>query len=110
MRMTLVPTEEMCIGHICREHEALHNIDRIVSGRSFTELQSWLGTVQHVDFDRIQSRHDELAEAMPRRLGGHSTPLSFANDYGLDGSVNMMVAYDWLARHCAQCKSRIHPQ
>ncbi len=107
MRMWMVDPRGMCRRHLLGEHVECH-----MFLATFRLGRSLAGYVRNglVELDRLKARHDALAAEMLRRGYRHRSPLAPGRRLPAIGQVDPAANRRELARRCAECRRRLHPE
>lgn len=106
MRMWMVDPSLLCRKHLLGEHGEIHKFRH-----SFLKRHNMAGRTGQIFPDRMQERHDELAQEMINRTYNHKSPYEQPDVRYLYGLLTDKVDVDGnladLSDRCADCKERI---
>jgi hypothetical protein len=104
MRQWMVDPKCLCRQHLLGEHNESHSFLGCI--KKGTSLKGYISKGL-VEVDKIQKRHDELAEEMIRRGYNHKSPLDCCNLLWEEGCVDSEQNIEELKRRCPECRERI---
>lgn len=104
MRQWMVDPKCLCRQHLLGEHNECHSFIGCI--KKGTSLKGYISKGL-VEVDKIQKRHDELAEEMIRRGYNHKSPLDCCNLLWEEGCVDSEQNIEELKRRCPECRERI---
>jgi hypothetical protein len=103
--MWMVAPRLLCRQHLLGEHLEVHMLaNALAAGKPLT------GYVAHglVELDKLNMRHDALAEEMTARGYKHKTPLAPIRKVPPNaGHVDVSKSIRDLRARCAECRKRI---
>lgn len=106
MRMWMIPAGQLCTAHLVGEHGEIHK-----HRHNFVKRHSIHGRicpVVQIEPLAMKSRHDELAEEINRRTGGHRSPyalpdLSYLPYDERTATVDPAISRNELKKRCPKC-------
>lgn len=111
MRMWMIDPKLLCMKHLVGEHGEIHK--HIPSFRKRYSVDGRFANVVQIELHSIQKRHDELAEEINRRTGGHKSPLVNIPDLQMSypqhyhKSVDTEYSKQDLCNRCDECRKNI---
>ena len=102
MRMWMVPPEMMCKNHLLGEHLEIHMFVGAINKNK--NIKGYLNGL--LEFDSIESRHNELAIEMIKRGYNHNSPLPDILFKIENKKIDVLKNIAELLRRCEQCRKR----
>lgn len=104
MRMWMIPCRLLCRQHLLGEHGEIHK-----HKHNFIKMHSMAGRKGQILPERMQDRHDALADEMVRRGFNHNSPYvqPLLHDMYKGWSVDVDYNIQDLMGRCASCRENI---